>query len=262
LVDKSATVNAHTLKGYSGYLAWLTKHFGNDRTALIEIRSIVSHAGREQWSDTHRHNVLWCINAFLRWCGRTEKIPLPPKASRGAETVISDETHRAILAETKGDFRALCQFLWLTGCRPSEATSLTSQSVNWEHRTIALQRHKTRHKGKTRILHLSRAAAQILEDQSTKYRGDGLLFRGLGGKPFSLQAMTMRFQRLSERIGQTVTSYCYRHTFATRALAAGESDTVVAGLLGHASTQMIHKAYSHISEQGRALRDAADRIGA
>jgi hypothetical protein len=34
------------------------------------------------------------------------------------------------------------------------------------------------------------------------------------------------------------------------------------GLLGHASTHMIHKAYSLISEQGRALRDAADMIGA
>lgn len=48
--------------------------------------------------------------------------------------------------------------------------------------------------------------------------------------------------------------------FATRALAAGESDAVVAALLGHSSTAMIHKHYSHLDGQARVLKDAAERV--
>jgi hypothetical protein len=70
--------------------------------------------------------------------------------------------------------------------------------------------------------------------------------------------MVMRFERISEKVRHRVTSYMYRHTFATRALSAGESDTVVAGILGHANTAMIHKHYSHISEQGRRLKEAVE----
>jgi hypothetical protein len=70
------------------------------------------------------------VNVFLRWCGRAEQLPLPPKESRGADAVIPDAVHRRVLSETKGDFRALVQFLWLTGCRPGEATGLTAEAVS------------------------------------------------------------------------------------------------------------------------------------
>lgn len=257
---KRPDVNAATLKGYDKYLKWLTKHFGQLSAAGLDLAAVRARAAAEEWSDTHRANTLWTVNAFLLWCGRSDKIPLPPRDSRGAETVISDELHRRVLAETAGDFRALCNFLWLTGCRPGEATSLTCEQVNWEAKTVVLKKHKTRHKGKTRTLHLSAAAVEVLADQALKYDATGYLFRGLRGRPFSLQAMTMRFERLSDKLGKKVTSYCYRHSFATRALAAGESDAVVAALLGHSSTQMIHKHYSHLSAEGRALREAAERV--
>jgi integrase/recombinase XerC len=260
LEAKTIDVAPPTLRGYRQYLDWLRKHFPENQVSALAVDAIRRAAAGEEWSDTHRHNVLWCVGAFLRWCGRTDKIPLPPKASRGADAVISEETHALVLAEVKGDFRALCEFLWHTGCRPGEATGLVAESVNWEARAVTLRKHKTRHRGKTRTLHLSGAALAVLEAQARKYGGAGLLFRGLRGRPLSLQAMTMRFQRVSEKIGRTVRSYDYRHTYATRALAAGESDTVVAGLLGHTSTAMLHRAYSHINETGRTLRDAADRI--
>jgi integrase len=37
----------------------------------------------------------------------------------------------------------------------------------------------------------------------------------------------------------------YRHTFATDALEQGVPDALVAELLGHASTAMIHRHYGH-----------------
>jgi integrase len=89
----------------------------------------------------------------------------------------------------------------------------------------------------------------------------GLLFRSWNGGPFSRQAFVMKFTRLSGYVGRKVTAYSLRHSFASRALASGESDAIVAALLGHANTAMIHKHYSHLSEFGRQLREAAERIG-
>jgi integrase len=175
--------------------------------------------------------------------------------------VISEELHRRVLNEVTGDFRALVRFLWLTGCRPGEATGLTAESVDMDTRTIRLKKHKTKHKGKQRVIYPCAEAIEVLTDQIQKYGGTGYLFRGLRGKPLSLQAMTMRFQRVSEKVGVRVCSYSYRHSFVTRALSAGESDTIVAALVGHSSTRMIHVHYSHVSEQSRVLKDAADRIG-
>jgi len=258
---KRTDVSPSTLAGYGKYLAWLSRHFGSCPVATLDPEAVKKQAALEAWSDTHRANTLWCVNAFLKWCGRTERCPLPAKESRGGDAVIPEDLHRRIVNETTGDFRALVRFLWLTGCRPGEATNLTAEAIDWEHKTIRLKQHKTKRKGKTRTIYPCPEALEVLVDQSAKYGGAGYLFRGLRGKPLSLQAMTMRFERVSEKVGRRVTSYMYRHSFATRALSAGESDTIVAALLGHANTRMIHAAYSHVNEQSRTLKDAARRIG-
>ena len=260
LESKKADVNAATLKGYAKYLAWLSKHWGERTVEQLDLVLVRAQSAAEEWGDTHRSNTLYNVNTFLRWCGRDEPIPLPQRESRGGDSVIPEETHRRIVNETTGDFRQLCRFLWLTGCRPTEATSLTAPAVDVESGTITLKKHKTRHKGKTRILYLCKEAIEILADQRAKYAGEGFLFRGLRGKPLSLQAMTMRFQRISEKVGRTVTSYMYRHTWATRALSAGIPDTQVAAMLGHSSTAMIHKHYSHVSENARLLKGVAEKV--
>jgi integrase len=260
LESKRPVVAARTLAGYGKFLEWLTRSFGDALPLSLDLAAVQVTALREKWSDSHRANVLWCVNAFLRFCGRSgDLLRLPPKESRGGDAVIPEAVHKQILLETRGDFRQLVAFLWLTGCRPGEATGLTAEMVDDESRAVRLKRHKTRHKGKSRVLYLSAEAFAILSAQKEKYP-EGFLFRGLKGKPFSLQAMTMRFQRVSERVGRVVRSYDYRHSFCTRALAAGESDAVVAALMGHSSTAMIWKHYAHLAAMGRTLTDAAERI--
>lgn len=260
LEAKTGDVNAATLAGYAKYLRWLGTHFGKEQVAKVDLKAIREKAQAEGWGNTHRANTLWCVNSFLKWAGLTETIPLPQRESRGGEAVIPEDVHRRILAETAGDFRQVCRFLWLTGCRPGEATSLTAECVDWEAAAVRLKKHKTRHKGKTRVLYLCKEAVEVLADQGLKHEGGGYLFRGLRGKPFSLQAMTMRFERISEKVGRTVTSYMYRHTWATRALSAGIPDTQVAAMLGHTSTAMIHKHYSHVNENARLLKGVAEKV--
>jgi integrase len=102
---------------------------------------------------------------------------------------------------------------------------------------------------------------QVGQRPNTSSQGQYPL-RGFAIRPVtaSRQAIVTRFLRVSAKVGRTVTAYPYRHTWATRALAAGIPDTHVAALLGHASTAMVHKHYSHVDANARLLRELVDKL--
>jgi integrase len=253
-------ISPQTWKGYAAYLRHFVARFGNSAAGQIEPATVEKSAAAENWSASNRANYLWAVQAFLRWCGRRDlKLARPAKDSRGAEAIVSPDLHARVLRETTGDFHQYVRFLWCVGCRPMEAARLTVEGVDWATGTATLKQHKMKHKGKKRILYLSTEALSILREQADRHK-EGPLFRGLGGRPFSLQAVVSRFCRLSEKLEVSVCAYNYRHTFGTRALAAGLPDTHVAALMGHTSTRMLHQHYSHITADARLLREAAERL--
>jgi integrase len=262
LASLESRANPKTIKDYRATLKSFLAVFGNRAASEIDPQSVELHASRQGWSDSYRNNWLWTIQALIRWAGRKDfTMRRPAKESRGAESLISEETQRLILRETKGDFHELCRFLWAVGCRPMEAARLEANMIDYASGTVTLKKHKTKHKGRQRILYLSTEALMIAKAQSDKYGGTGHLFRGIAGKPFSIQAIVTRMLRISEKIGKPVTSYGYRHSWATRALSIGLPDTHVAAMLGHTSTTMLHKTYSHITANAKLLRDAANKVG-
>lgn len=255
-----ATANPKTVASYTASLRAFVARFGNCAAGEIDPKSVEMHASAQGWSDSHKANYLWTAQAFVRWCGRKDfSLRRPAKDSRGASAVITEDTHRLILRETRGDFHELCRFWWAVGCRPMEGARITVDMVDWASGTVTLKQHKTRHKGKRRILYLTREAIAILQAQRERY-GSGHLFRGIRGEPFTIRAIVGRMMGVAKKIGRPVSAYCYRHTFATRALSAGIPDTHVAALLGHTSTAMVHRHYSHVSENARLLREAAEKL--
>lgn len=250
----------HTRAGYESYLRTFAARFGGVQAGQLDPAAVENDAAGRNWSDSNRANYLWAVQAFVRWAGRKDfSLSRPAKESRGAEVVVSPELHARVLRETTGDFHQLIRFMWAVGCRPMEGARLTAEAVDWASGTVTLKAHKMRRKGKNRILYLSTEALLILREQADKYQA-GPLFRGMRGRQLSLQAVVTRFIRLSEKVGATVTSYHYRHTWATRALSAGIPDTHVAAMLGHSSTRMIHSVYSHVSANARLLREQAELL--
>jgi len=73
-------------------------------------------------------------------------------------------------------------------------------------------------------------------------------------------AIVRRLWRINDQTGLIVTAYGVRHTFATDALSRGVPDAHVASLLGHSSTAMLHKHYSHLTERASTLKAAVERI--
>lgn len=260
LDSRSHEICDKTRRGYDSCLRWFVARFGQRCPADIEPSAVEKSAKAEDWSDSHRANVAWTVQAFMRWTGRKEfTLHRPAKDSRGVEAVIPDEVYRKILRETHGDFYNLMRLLWAVGSRPMESGALTAEMIDWASGTITLRKHKTKKKtGKPRILYLNSDALAVLREQADKYPA-GALFRNIKGAPLTLQNVMVRMIRLSERIGHHVTAGMFRHTFATRALAAGIPDTHVAALLGHTSTAMVWKHYGHLNANAKLLREAAER---
>ena len=262
LADAKSRVKPLTLKGYEWYLGQFLARFGSEIACQLDPKRIEADARRTDWSNTTRANYIATIATCLKFAGVELPLRKPPRESAGADTVIPERDYRRMLTMVQGDWPGLLALLWETGCRPAEARAATIADVDATARVIRLKDHKTAgHTGRPRIIHLNDAAWSVVERQVERYRDKGPLFRNCYGRPITSAAIDDAFGRISAKLGRRVRAYGLRHSFATRALASGESDTVVAALLGHANTTMVHKHYSHVSSMGRELQEAAKRIG-
>jgi integrase len=267
LADAEARVQPITLAFYRRFLEPFAAKHGDLRTDAVTIPHAEAFARKPTWSTSTRHDALGTLATCFRWAERCRiigvsplrGIRLPPKESQGAEAVIGEPDYRRMVAASAGDFQALIRFLWHTGCRPSEATGLTVEAVDWESACIVLRRHKTAHRGLQRVLYLTPDALAVLTCQRERHRS-GLLFRHEGGGAFGRKMLAQKFWRLSKRLGVRLTAYSFRHTWACAALARGVPDAIVAELLGHRGTNMLHKHYAHLSSRAAVLRDAASRV--
>jgi integrase len=267
LADTATRVRPITHAFYRRFLEPFRALHGPVQISALTIGHAESFARRPTWSSSTRNDCLGTLATCFRWAERfriVERSPLhglrlPPKESQGAETVISEPAYRRLVAATSGDFRALIRFLWLTGCRPSEATNLTVERVDWKSASIVLRTHKCSHRGKRRVIFLSAQALAVVRAQRDRY-STGHLFRHRGGTAFGRAMLAQKFWRLSKRLGVRLTAYGFRHTFATDALSRGIPDTHVAELLGHSGTSMLHRNYSHLTARSNVLRRALDRV--
>lgn len=259
-----------TLADYRKHLDRWLAHFGTlpaadlfspARTGGLTSPRTEASAHVKTWGENTRRNYLAAVETFLRWCGHAVSLDKPGRESAGAAAVIPEDVYWQAVGSARGDLRPLLVYLWNTGCRPSEATRLVAADVDWGAGTITMRKHKTRRgsKGKPRIVYLSPAALDVLQQQRTAHPS-GLMFPNRRGTAWTAPALTQAVWRVSERIGHRVTAYGCRHSYATRALAKGLPDTHVAALLGHGSTRMIHAHYSHISQQAQLLKEAAAKV--
>lgn len=275
LAEREADVNAgqiqaKSVRNYRIALKWFDQDFGTRLLAQVSGQEVAAWAARRGWSSSYQHDVLGVVQQLFKWAGVAVTIRRPPKESLGAEVVLTDAQFGLVLANVylkkggKGDLVALLKVLRETGARPAEVSGLTVEGVDWPNACARLRKHKTqRHTGRERVIHFNAAAMAVLEGQRAKYQ-TGLLFRTRGGKKrYGPNVIVKQLLLVSERVGFRVTAYGLgRHSFATTALVNGVPDTLVAGLLGHVGTGMLHRHYSHLGEQARALKDAAERARA
>jgi integrase len=257
-----------TLTVYRCLLAHVVNRFGTLPASGLTADAFGRWLASLPLSASSKNTVGGVAMTAFRWAEATGLIPAnplrglrrPPKASRGAKAVVTADAHRKLLEAATPALRPLLAVLRETGCRPSEAASLTAADVDIPNGVAVLTRHKTaHHTGKPRVVVLTPAAVDVLRPLMAEYP-DGPLLRNGRGRPWTKDAVVLAVRRAADRAGVRATAYGYRHTYATDALAAGVPDAHVAALLGHSSTAMLHKHYSHLGSRADVLRQAAARV--
>ena len=181
---------------------------------------------------------------------RRERFLTEPEFRRLGEALDALEAERAIAPQAAAAIRLLA----LTGCRRNEILTLRWEDVRLGESELRLRDSKTG----PRTVPLSPAAARVLAEMP-RIPGNPWVVPGAGpGAPIS--GIFPQWRRARERAGlDDLRLHDLRHSFASRALALGESLPAIAVLLGHARVQSTAR-YAHLSRD--AVSEAAARLAA
>jgi integrase len=186
----------------------------------------------------------------------------PAKPRR--EITINAAQRSAIFdAYKEGDcFRDFLFAMEQSGCRPGEIAKLTSENLALAQGVWIFTKHKTRNQtgGKPRVIYLSDPLMELSKKLVASVPPGTPLFRNSKGVRWTLNAVRLRLGRVRKRLKiPGLVAYLFRHGFITQALERGISDAVVAALAGHKDTRMIHAHYSHLTDNVKLLREAANK---
>lgn len=237
--------------------------FGDRRLDRLEPGEVERWLASGRWSDSTRRAYLRALRSLVRFARRrptcyggpdpTAEVPLP-KATR-RERVLDPEELSRLLAAATPPFREFLEALAVSGARPDALSNLDARSIRWEAGEATV-----RSKGRSYTLILTDRLRAILGPLAERYP-TGPLFRTARGERWTRNSIRLRMARLREKAGVSadVVAYTLRHTFATDALARGESPAVVAEIMGHRDMSMLSRHYAHLARRRGALREAAGR---
>jgi integrase len=265
LSDAKGRVKANTYANYKGLLEPVASHFGVTQATALTATKLLAYADRPEWGPSHRHNLIGAVQTAYKWAeanGVVATNPVkstrrPSKGSRGRKAVVRPEDHAKLLTAATPELRLFLTILYETGARPNELARLTAADVEFGAGIAVLSDHKTvGTTGKPRMIVLTPRAKALLHAQAVT-RPTGLLLRNARGTAWKKDGIGLAVRRARQKAGVNAIAYGYRHTFATDALANGVPDATVAALLGHSSTAMLFKHYSHLTSRADVLRQAA-----
>ena len=149
---------------------------------------------------------------------------------------------------------AALRLLMLTGCRRNEIVTLRWAEIDLDAGELRLRDSKTG----ARTVPLSPAAVTVL---AALPRVPGNPWVIAGRKPGTrLSNINEQWHRVRKRARlENVRLHDLRHSFASRALALGESLPMIGRLLGHTQVETTAR-YAHLARD--SVREAAERIAA
>ena len=150
---------------------------------------------------------------------------------------------------------AALRLLMLTGCRVSEILTLCWDDVDPRSHEIRLKSTKT----VARMIPLTPTAAEVLAELAPMRIPDVPWLFAARTPGRRLASLTPDWHRIRIRACmEDVRIHDLRHSFASRALASGESLSMIGRLLGHADIDSTAR-YAHLARD--AERHAAARVG-
>lgn len=180
------------------------------------------------------------------------------------EALRSDRCNSKCSAYSHSGYADYVEFLFLSGCRPSEAIGLQRKHIDFYKNELIIcdslsrgnsgqsnSSGRVRKDTKThniRYLTLTDRMRNLLLKRCDQLGNESLVFTSPKGNPIDDRTFNRRvWKPLLAKLGiEYRRPYISRHTFASTAIELGVSPTAVAYLLGHSDTTMVCKTYAHL----------------
>jgi len=161
----------------------------------------------------------------------------------GNLTSVQEEKLKDVLKNIKNKRNRLIIMIFMdTGIRLNELINIKIENIDFENRSIFLEKTKT---NKVRNVYFTKKT-RILLKSFVKERKDGFLFEKEDGSPISKFAITNMFRRIREEYNfKELSAHMLRHSFCTDLYNAGCDLNFIQDLLGHSSME-ITKRYIHV----------------
>lgn len=259
----------------------LLPEFGNQRLTSI------THNGISQWVKRNvekgsglvvikrAHSLLRLILNGALLDGRLSRnpaigVPLPRTKSKEKRALSLAQLQE--LAEACNEYEILVLFAGTTGLRWGELAALRCKDISILNRTVSVTKGYTKGmRGETilsstkshqsRIVPIARELLAALNEAISIKSSESHLFEMPGGGSLEYNNFQNRvFRPAVAKTGlKGISFHSLRHTTASLLISQGTPITTVAGILGHASTQMTLNVYGHLYEDD-AMK-YIDRLG-
>jgi site-specific recombinase XerD len=253
---------------------WYKRHLKNFLTAVGKTRlsntvtptMVDEWLDGRKWSQTTRHGFITAVKACYRWGFKKKKLipgnPLADVEKPGIdrrEVCLSPETVQRVLNAVDGDFKDLLVFWHETGARPNEAYSITASDVELAGSKIIMESKTSKRTRRKRVIVLTPVALEVVKRRMEAHP-EGVIFTNRAGTAWTRHTVAHRFERLRKQLdlGSELTAESFRHTLCTDMLSQGHNTEVVAAVLGHSSSAMISKHYSHLIDRHDVLLKAVN----
>jgi integrase len=173
------------------------------------------------------------------------------KEGGGRTRVVSFEEEVAYMAEASQPLKDIAQIILDTGLRPEEVFRITVENLDFTARTIFNPFGKT--KAARRKVTMTADICELLKRRAIGAKGP-FVFSSKDDPNRHIGSVRKAHNRAVERAGISdhFRLYDLRHTFATRAVAAGTDLPTLSAILGHTNIQMTMR-YVHPAEEQKRL---------
>lgn len=176
-------------------------------------------------------------------------IPIPAGLPKQDITMPSDEDLKIINEHCTG-FDLLPYFLLKTGMRISEALAITDKDIDFENKTITVNK-KVVHDGNKAVLKTqtkTKAGTRLvpllseLEENLPKFKG--LLFKMQDGEYYTKRYLAYHWNKYKKDNGITANAHQLRHAYATWLVESGIDFKTIQSIIGHADIHLTLQTYA------------------
>jgi integrase len=261
--------------------------FGRSGLLDMNVEAIQQFATdlRKSVSGKTTLNILGAVFTIIEYAGkcgmRVAKVgfadlQLGSIATEKPVAFFTREQAKLIIEEAPEPFKTLFTLAWLTGLRAGELLALTLDDLNFDRKTIRVNKasddltreiRQPKTKGSVALLPMPSALEDVLRNyiqKSWKPNPSGLLFPSKkDGKPRTRKNVVVNgLKPILRKLGipsENTGLHAFRHGLATELVDNAVPITVLQSQLRHADVRTTLKIYAHLIPQSQ--RDAMEDIG-